>query len=203
MKTKITDLLTLRFFHRRFTNKEGNATVIWVVSLPVFMVFLSFLASMATAWIGHSYSMSSADAISLAITKKMDEWVQRERIAQMTNLARRNGDLQPGDPGYIDPYNYLLGTEAKRETFMRRVIKKYENQIQSTAREYAEKNGGGQSGVVRFSKGGRVEVIAETPYEPQLFKDAIPYDRVKGSSVGPKRSFFEWIPDSSAEEVRY
>ncbi|MDR6227066.1 hypothetical protein [Desmospora profundinema] len=188
----------------RLISKKGNVTVTWVLTLPLFMFFLLFLGSMATAWIGHAHSIGTADAVSLAVTKKMDGWVQRERAIRMEVIARRNGDKVPGDPGYIDPYQYLLGTEAKKEAFLKSVVDKYSNEIQAIAREYAEKNDNEQSsGTVIFSKGGRVEVIAETPYEPLLFQEAFPYDRVKGTGVGPKRYYLEWIPDSSTKKVRY
>ncbi|PMB04019.1 hypothetical protein CEN49_21745 [Fischerella thermalis CCMEE 5273] len=200
MKTKNFKMIA---FCSQIFNRKGNVTVTWVVALPLFMIFLMFLGSMATAWIDHAYSMGTADAVSLAVTKKMDEWVQKERSIRMGAIALRNGDRLPGDPGYIDPHYYLLGTEAKREAFLKSVVEKYSAEIQSIAREYAEKNGGGSSGTVILSKNGRVEVIAETPYEPLLFKESFPYDRVKGSGVGPKRYYLEWIPNSSSKKVRY
>ncbi|SMO80429.1 TadE/TadG family type IV pilus assembly protein [Melghirimyces algeriensis] len=188
--------------YRVLRRRRGNVTTFWVAGLPVFMMMFMFLASMAVVWMTQSTSQVAADAASLAVTKKLDQIVEEEKQQQMAAVARRNEGKEPGDPGYIDPYYAVLGTEQKRQSFMERVVYGHKAELIATVRSYAKKNGGGKHGVIRLSVHDRVEVVVKTKFEPPIFKEDFKNTDVHGNGTGPRREYIAWTEEGSIE-VKY
>lgn len=193
MKSKVRES---RYCQSLYSNK-GNVTVMWVAGLPAFMIIFMFLASLATAWMTQSTSQVAADAGSLAVTKKLDRIVQKEQERRMNAVAEQNAGKEPGEPGYIDPYYAVLGTEEKRKFFMESVVSGHREELIRTVRSYAKKNGGGKHGSIRLSVHDRVEVIVKSQFNPPIFKDDFKDTHVRGSGTGPKREYLSWVKDGT------
>ena len=122
---------------RLLRNKQGNVTMLWVAGLPVFALLMMVIGTVAIAWMQHSTSQTAADAASLAVTKKLDQRFQEEYNRRIMELYAQ---------GVLDPHYHLVGTKAKKESFIRQVISKHQNELKSTAKEYVTKNGGYKEG---------------------------------------------------------
>lgn len=183
----------MKWIHRIRKHKKGNVTTLWLGGLPIFILMFLFVGNMVMVWLSHSNSQVAADSGSLAATKKMDHWVKDELHLQMEAIIRQNAGKLPGDPGYLDPYFAILGTDEKKAFFMELVIRHHQQDIASYVRKYVVKSGGEAQGKIIFSPDGRIEVRAETELEALIFKDSLNHIRIKGSGVGPKREYLTWL----------
>ncbi len=176
-----------RIFHR-LRDKRGNVTMLWVAALPVFAILMMVIGTVAVAWMQHATAQTAADAASLAVTKKLDQRYYEELDRRLQELAAQ---------GIWDPWNYLLGTPAKKESFMRHVVNKYQGELKSVAKEYVTKNGGDNEGTIRLSVSGRVEVTARQEFKPMIFEEAFEDTYIKGSGTGPSREHIKWLPEGA------
>ena len=179
--------------YRRCLDRRGNVTMFWVVGLAAFFVVFSMVGTLVVAWMQHAYTQAVADAGSLAATKKLDQLVQEELNRAMQEAMNVYPDR--------DPYPIVMGTEEKRDAFMRRVIERRQNELREEVRKYVTKNGGHKNGKIRLPVNGRVEVEAQMKFEPPVFQDWFKDAFVKGSGTGPKRNYLKWL--KSVETITY
>ncbi|MCS1352438.1 pilus assembly protein TadG-related protein [Mechercharimyces sp. CAU 1602] len=177
---------------------KGNITTLWVAGLPLFMLVLLFLSTLVNIWISHSASLNAADAASLAATKKLDEWYDSQYKAELAEVNRWNfiHELGPGDPGYRNPYHYILGTDDKKTAFMKRVVANHKIALQQEVKKYLKKHSADKGWIV-LSVNDRVEIIAESAFEPLILEEEFREEYVKGTGTGPKRIYLEWLPERS------
>ena len=166
-------------------NRRGNVTTFWIVGIAVFFIVFSILGTVVVAWMQHSYAQAVADSGSLAATKKMDEWVQEEINRKMQEAFAINPDG--------NPYDMILGTEAKKDAFMREVINRHRGELQAVVRKYVTKNGGYRNGTIRLPVNERIEVEALLKFEPMIFHEFFKNTFVKGSGTGPTRDYLTWL----------
>ncbi len=129
--------------------------------------------------------------------KKLDQLVEEEKQRRMNAVAKQNQGKEPGDPGYVDPYYAVLGTEQKRQFFMESVVSGHKEKLVATVRSYAEKNGGGRHGTIRLSVHDRIEVRVKTQFKPPIFKEDFKNTDVQGSGTGPRREYLSWVKTGS------
>jgi hypothetical protein len=176
--------------YRRWLDRRGNVTMFWVVGLAAFFVVFSMVGTLVVAWMQHAYAQAVADAGSLAATKKLDQLVQEE----LNRALQEAMNVYPDR----DPYPIVMGTEEKRDAFMRRVIERRQNELREEVRKYVTKNGGHKHGKIRLPVNGRIEVEARVKYEPPVFQDWFKDAFVKGSGTGPKRHYLKWLKSRQA-----
>jgi len=83
-------------------SRRGNATVLWVLSLPLFTILFLFVGSLIVVELTSSVSQTAADAGSLAATKKMDEWILAGLGGEIDKRLRDAEDL--GEEGIMEAF---------------------------------------------------------------------------------------------------
>jgi hypothetical protein len=174
--------------------KRGSVTVMWVVALPVYILIFMLLASLVIVWVDHSVAQKAADAGSLAATKKMDEYVNKEVQERMQAVV--------GTGVIIDPYEAVLGTPSKRYGVIKSVRNKYENEIKQSVSKYIKQNGAEPSKVIFFVDG-RVRVEAKVKFHSLIFSEQFRDVYVKGVGFGPKRDYAGWTAKMSKIEIPF
>lgn len=173
--------------------RKGNVTTLWLGGLPIFILIFLFTGNLVMIWLSHSNSQVAGDSGSLAATKKLDQWVKADYREQMEGIIRQNEGKIPGDPGYRDPYYTLLGTDEKKDAFIRGVIQRHRGDLASYVRKYVKKSGGDAKGMIVFSPDGRAQVGSQTKMEPLVFKETFDDLYIKGAGAGPKRDYLTWL----------
>lgn len=171
--------------YRHLLDRRGNVTTFWMVGIAIFFFVFAVLGTVVVAWMQHAYAQAVADSGSLAATKKMDQWVQEEMNRKFQEALNINPDG--------DPYQMVLGTEEKKNAFMREVIYRHRSELQAVVRKYVTKNGGYQHGTIRLPVNKRIEVEALLKFEPMIFHDFFKNTFVKGSGTGPSRDYLTWL----------
>lgn len=166
-------------------DRRGNVTTFWLVGIAIFFFVFAVLGTVVVAWMQHAYAQAVADSGSLAATKKMDQWVQEE----MNRKLQEAWNIDPDG----DPYDMVLGTEEKKNAFMREVINRHRGELQAVVRKYVTKNGGSRHGTIRLPVNKRIEVEAQLKFEPMIFHDFFEGTFVKGSGTGPSREYLTWL----------
>ena len=164
---------------------EETLTTFWLVGIAVFFFVFAVLGTVVVAWMQHAYAQAVADSGSLAATKKMDQWVQEE----MNRKLQEAWNIDPDG----NPYDMVLGTEEKKNAFMREVINRHRGELQAVVRKYVTKNGGSRHGTIRLPVNKRIEVEAQLKFEPMIFHDFFEGTFVKGSGTGPSREYLTWL----------
>lgn len=180
---------------KQFFNKKGNVTTLWVASLPVFAILFCIIASLASAWMTHSNSQVAADAASIAATKKLEGWVHQDTDAWISIFERQMAGLEPGDPGYTDPYTLAFGSKTQQNRFMNWVISSHEAELKKEVKKYVTKHGGHTEGEIRIGKNGRVEVKAQTQFRSLIFEDVFEDYYISGTGTGPTRYYLKWMTE--------
>lgn len=158
--------------------KKGNVTVMWALSLPMFVLIVLFVTSMAMGWIAKSTSQMAADAGSVAATKKIDEVIQIYFSKEAQKLSEQGKTIDFSDQRLLSRVFQNVSNHHKEE-------------IAESVRKYAKKNGGSSHGYIKFPVEGRVQVIAYTKYEPMAWEEYFKKDHVRGTGLGPTRHFFK------------
>jgi hypothetical protein len=170
---------------RRWLDRRGNVTMFWIVGIAVFFIVFAIAGTLVIIWMQHAFAQAVADAGSLAATKKMDQWVQEDLNRELQAVI----DIYPDQ----DAYTIVMGTEEKRHAFMTRVINRHRDELRAVVRKYVTKNGGHKKGLIRLPVNDRIEVEAQTKFEPLILQEYFENTFVKGSGTGPTRYYLKWL----------
>lgn len=187
-------LLRLQWFNR----KRGNVTLMWVVSLPVFMIIFMFLGSLVTVWIDHAVAQKAADAGSLAATKKMDQYVSNELQIVINRILQENTDNQT----MIDPYQYVLENGSVKKDIIKKSVLNNRDELKQEVRKYVEQNGAKPSNIY-FFEDGRIQVEAKVKFDPLIWAEEFKNQYVKGKGFGPTRDYGSWWPNRQPLKVSF
>lgn len=173
--------------------KKGNVTTLWVAGLPAFILLLLGVSTIANAWMTHAVSQKAGDAASLAVTKELDKRYRSVLNEKIQEIMQQNENMgvQPGDPGYQDPSESILGTDELKRRLLVFMMDRHRDDLKSVARAYAKKNGGGEHGKIILSRDGRVEVESHTPFQPSIFEEEFDEVTITGSGRGPTRAYLK------------
>ena len=171
--------------YRRWLDRRGNVTMFWIVGIAVFFIVFAIAGTLVVIWMQHAFAQAVADAGSLAATKKMDQWVQED----LNRELQAANDIYPDE----DPYTVVMGTEEKRHAFMTRVIDRHRDELRTVVRKYVTENGGHKKGMIRLPVNKRIEVEAQTKFEPMILQEQFKNTFIRGAGTGPTRDYLEWL----------
>lgn len=184
--------------YKKLTSKRGNVTSMWMAGLPIFMIFFLLVGTLGQVWISHANSQKAADAASLAATKKMDQFVNREFYRQMAAIGTSYMDSN-GEVVYINPYEVIMNSPRLKRKIIQNAVNRHQGEIKQTVKEYLEKNDAELKGKVIFFTDGRVEVVAESKLKPLILEEQFKDVTVKGTGRGPSRDYMKWAPEGFIE----